>query len=93
MPAVSRPGDPSPLLERREPQDGSADSAPSQLFDLLLDRQPGLRILRHTPPMTENQPAPCGNGLLMMERTYHGRVRAELHPYAERCFDERFCFG
>lgn len=42
------------------------DSAALQPLDLLLEGKPGLRVLRHEAPPTENQPAPFGNGLIMM---------------------------
>jgi hypothetical protein len=40
--------------------------AARQPLDLLPQRQPRLRVFDHEAPVTENQPAPYGNGLIMM---------------------------
>ena len=43
-------------------------TASHELSDLLVHRQPGLVVRDHEPPRKENQPAPCGNGLIVMVR-------------------------
>lgn len=43
-----------------------------QPFNLLVDWEPGFAVLHREPLRKENQPAPHGNGLIMIGRSSHG---------------------